>query len=476
MQQRRYNAKYEGENLNRVAFPLGGIGAGMVCLEGSGALSHVSLFNQPDVHNEPQMFSALYVKGAAEDGGDIARVLEGVVPDWKIMSVGGPGGGGGSRTYGLPRFGQTSFSSRFPFGTVALSDESLPVDVAITGWSPFTPPEPDDSSLPVAALEFYFVNKTDRPIEAIYSFNAKNFMGTDEKNPPAVKAADGGFEFYQPANDKEPWKEGSFCAAVGDPAAKVNCAWFRGGGFDPLTMVWKSVAAGEIIEQQPITEGKPSPGGSIFVPFTLPPNGEKTIKLQLGWYVPKSNVSAGYAPPAECCSGKCSDAASPTHQPWYSSKFASVDEVMNYWQKNFGRLRLASEAFADCFYDTTLPAEVVEAVAANLTILKSPTCLRQADGRFWGWEGCCDCNGSCHGTCTHVWNYAQALPHLFPSLERTIRETEYNECLRDNGFQAFRARLPISGLTDPPTDGAEKVPAADGQLGSIMRVYREWRI
>jgi len=476
MQQRRYNAKYEGENLNRVAFPLGGIGAGMVCLEGSGALSHVSLFNQPDVHNEPQMFSALYVKGAAEDGGDIARVLEGVVPDWKIMSVGGPGGGGGSRTYGLPRFGQTSFSSRFPFGTVSLCDEALPVAVEITGWSPFTPPEPDDSSLPVAALEFYFVNKTDRPIEAIYSFNAKNFMGTDEKNPPVVKAADGGFEFYQPADDKEPWKEGSFCAAVDDAAAKVNCAWFRGGSFDSLTMVWKSVAAGEIVEQQPVTESKPSPGGSIFVPFTLPPNGEKTIKLQLGWYVPKSNVSAGHAPPADCCSGKCSDAASPTHQPWYSSKFASVDEVMNYWQENFGRLRLASETFADCFYDTTLPAEVVEAVAANLTILKSPTCLRQADGRFWAWEGCDGSAGSCHGTCTHVWNYAQALPHLFPSLERTIRETEYNECLSDNGFQAFRARLPISGLTDPPTDGAEKVPAADGQLGSIMRVYREWRI
>ena len=34
---------FTGAYLDHVAFPLGGIGAGMVCLEGTGALSHVSL-------------------------------------------------------------------------------------------------------------------------------------------------------------------------------------------------------------------------------------------------------------------------------------------------------------------------------------------------------------------------------------------------------------------------------------------------
>ena len=480
VQQRRYNDKYEGENLNKVAFPLGGIGAGMVCLEGTGALSHVSLRHRPEVLHEPQMFSALCVKGIADDGGNVARVLEGPVPGWKIMfpMSGQPTGTGGiGLTYGLPRFGEASFDARFPFATVSLSDESLPVTVEMTGWSPFTPPDADDSSLPIAALEFRFVNTSDREVEAVYSFNARNFMAINKASgTSAVRATAGGLELYQAGSDKAPWQEGSFCAVADAPAAKVDCAWFRGGWFDPLTTIWSAIEQGEAIEQPPVTEGDPSPGGSIFVPFTLPPKGENTINLRLGWYVPQSNLSAGHKPLAESGGETGDNPELPTHEPWYSSKFPDIEAVMAYSKKHFDRLRLASETFRDCFYDTTLPAEVVEAVAANLTILKSPTCLRQKDGRFWAWEGCGDSAGSCHGSCTHVWNYAQALPHLFPSLERTIRETEYNECLRTDGFQAFRAKLPISELTDTPMDGAEKVPAADGQLGSIMRIYREWRI
>ena len=72
-----YNGPYTGDHLNRVAFPLGGIGAGMMCLEGTGALSHVSLRHAPDIFNEPRQFAALHVKG---DNGT-TRVLEGLVLD-----------------------------------------------------------------------------------------------------------------------------------------------------------------------------------------------------------------------------------------------------------------------------------------------------------------------------------------------------------------------------------------------------------
>src|SRR5215510_14293212 len=60
-----YNGAYTGEFLKRVAFPIGGLGAGMFCMEGTGAISHMSIRNHPDVYNEPSMFAAISIKGLA---------------------------------------------------------------------------------------------------------------------------------------------------------------------------------------------------------------------------------------------------------------------------------------------------------------------------------------------------------------------------------------------------------------------------
>ena len=108
--------EYTGERFNRVAFPLGGMGAGMICLEGSGALSHFSLRNKPEVFHEPCTFAAICIKGPPK----MARVLEGPVPGWKLFGQPGTGNGAGGTSFGLPRFRQARFQPRFPFGTVTL--------------------------------------------------------------------------------------------------------------------------------------------------------------------------------------------------------------------------------------------------------------------------------------------------------------------------------------------------------------------
>jgi len=96
--------------------------------------------------------------------------------------------------------------------------------------------------------------------------------------------------------------------------------------------------------------------------------------------------------------------------------------------------------------------------------------MRQYDARLWSFECCGDNGGCCHGSCTHVWNYAQAISHLFPALERSLRHTEFCESQDSSGHQNFRSTLPIQ-----PADHNFH-SAADGQLGGIMKVYREWRI
>ncbi|MCL4787478.1 MAG: hypothetical protein KJ070_11880 [Verrucomicrobia bacterium] len=453
-----YNGEYSGERLNRVAFPLGGIGAGMICLEGTGALSHVSLRHRPEVFHEPVTFGAICVKGDS----NVARVLEGPVPGWKKFGQGGSGNGASGSAFGLPRFREATFRARFPFATIELKDKDVPLAVEITGWSPFEPGDADNSSLPVAALEYRFTNQTNQPREAVFSWSAKNFMAFGN-NARAVKSTPGGFLLWCAAPQDRGWEEGAFTAAVDDPAVKVNHAWFRGGWFDPLTIAWKEIAEGKCYDGPPVTEGGASPGATLFVPFSLAPRASKTVVLRLAWHVGRTNLRIGKDPEGVA-------ASQDKYTPWYAGRFKDITEITNYWREHYSELRQHSQRFSDCFYDTTLPPEAIEAVAANLTILKSPTVMRQADGKFWGWEGCSDGGGCCHGSCTHVWNYAQAVPHLFPALERSLRETEFGPSQDERGHQQFRSALPIRPVAH------DFHAAADGQLGGIMKVYREWRI
>jgi uncharacterized protein (DUF608 family) len=462
--QREFNGIYSGEYLNRIAFPLGGIGAGMVCLEGTGAFSHVSVRNSPDVFNEPLIFAAITIKGKE----NLAKILEGPVPTWKSFGNPGSGNGGGQTSWGLPRFEKADFLARFPFTTIQLSDEEMPVRVAIKGWSPFIPANPDDSSLPVGAVEYEFTNNSGSEVEALFSFHSVNFMrkGNGDNSIGAIHQ---GFILHQDGTKEEQNTQGDFAVFTDQTSALVDHCWFRGGWWDPLTMTWKHVEEMTPLENPPIDKG--APGATIYVPVRLSGHGSKTIRVMFAWYVPMSNIRLGKdpegTPKCEPSSGCCD---SHWYQPWYSWKFKSILELANYWKNNYQDLQTKSKLFSDAFYDSNLPPEVLEAVAANLTILKSPTVLRQRDGRLWAWEGCNDRSGCCEGSCTHVWNYAQAIPHLFPSLERTLRETEFTISQIETGHQAFRSALPIRPKVH------DFYAAADGQLGGIMKVYRDWRI
>jgi len=475
---RNYNDLYTGERLNRIAFPIGGLGAGMFCLEGTGALSHVSVRNKPEVFNEPGFFAALHIKGIPNG----SKLLEGPVPDWKKFGFRDAGNGAGGATTGLPHFHRASFLCRFPFATIQLSDSDIPMKVQLTGWSPFIPGDENNSGLPAGAIEYRFTNSSVKTMESIFSFNARNFLSID-KGENTISSAPFGFVLTEKGT-KEKKLRSDFAIWTNDKSTIVDHCWFRGGWWDPLTMAWNRVKEGNPIQNDPVDNN--APGASLYVPFTLAPGATKTIRVHFAWYTPDSELTFGGVgkskkdcdPASGCCDSPSQIGLDPYdhdfnekyYKPWYSSRFANIGEVMDYWTRQYDDLKNKSTLFKDAFYKSSLPPEVMEAVACNLSILKSPTVMRQYDGRLWNWEGCGDSWGCCHGTCTHVWNYAQAIPHLFPALERSLRATEFCENQDEKGHQNFRANLPIQPNTH------EFHAAADGQLGGIMKAYREWRI
>ena len=207
-------------------------------------------------------------------------------------------------------------------------------------------------------------------IEGIFSFNAKNFMVNTDGAVNKIAATKNGFVLKQDAVKDKTEAEGSFAIFTNDDNTVVDHCWFRGGWWDPLTMAWNTVRDVKTRATDPVE--KDAPGASLFVPFTLAAGASKTIRLMMAWYVPESNIHIGdvmmdekkdCSPDSGCCAapedlGVTNGKKSPSsnYKPWYSSRFANVDEVADYWQKNYDDLYTKSKLFSDTFYNSTLPA------------------------------------------------------------------------------------------------------------------------
>jgi hypothetical protein len=245
---RDFNQTYKGPFLNRVAFPLGGLGAGMVCLEGTGCISHVSVRNTPDVFNEPFMFGAISIKGKNK----IAKVLEGPVPHHKIFGKPNTGDGARDTSYGYPRFKGASFNAKFPFGEVTLQDDDLPIKVKLKGWSPFIPADEDNSSLPVAAIDYVFENASTEPVEAVFSYHAMNFMriekpsefGGNYERGGHIQKMKNGFLLSQKCHSQKPHYKGDFGIFTNVDDVVIDHSFFRGGWFDARSIIWKDIESG----------------------------------------------------------------------------------------------------------------------------------------------------------------------------------------------------------------------------------------
>jgi uncharacterized protein (DUF608 family) len=452
----------------QIAMPLGGIGAGCICLNGYGGVQDFSIRNRPgnsqlpDTHGSRDgAFALLHVKGRKL----VTRLVEGPLPREKVYNFGLQGNGArGAGYHGLPRFEKCSFKGEYPFGTVKLSDPAVPLRVTVTGWSPLIPLDDRSSGLPCAILEYELKNPTRRRQEFTFSYHMSDLAGGGPKvkrgthNTPIANAG----VFFR--NGEAPASDGFGSAAFAmlGQRAKVKAAWFRGGWFDAISALWREVST----DTFKTDDGRnASGGGSAMISGSLGPGESMTVPVVIAWHFPNIRDAA-----CGSVGGCCDDDKAKVWHPYYASQWADAREVIGHVRDHYGELRSGTQAFHDALFGSTLPAHVLDAVSANLGIMKSPTVLRDADTGLWAWEGCHCESGCCSGSCTHVWNYAQAFPHLFPALERTFRERELMESMNRAGHVTFRNPQPGGKV------GHGFHAAADGQLGGILKVYREWQI
>ncbi len=155
----------------------------------------------------------------------------------------------------------------------------------------------------------------------------------------------------------------------------------------------------------------------------------------------------------------------------YGDLWKDAWDVAGYVVNNMDRLEAESAKFRDALYNSTLPRIVTDAAGANMSILRTNTGLLLEDNRFYGFEGCSDNRGCCPMNCTHVYNYEQSLAFLYPRLESSMRLTDFTHQVRKrDGKMVFRTLLPL-GKRDFRFHAA-----ADGQMGCILKLWREYRM
>jgi non-lysosomal glucosylceramidase len=62
------------------------------------------------------------------------------------------------------------------------------------------------------------------------------------------------------------------------------------------------------------------------------------------------------------------------------------------------------------------------------------------------------------------------MAYLYPDIERSMRDTDFLVNMRPDGSMSFRTPVPLR------PGGNNVHPAADGQMGCVMKVYREWML
>lgn len=468
---------YKNEKTREISFPLGGIGTGCIGLAGNGQLVDLEIFNHANKGTHAGM-SHFAIKAEADGVVLDARVLNGdsftpYIGKYNRPHFNSYGFGSDRATLaGVPHFHGCEFTGEFPIAVLHFLEDKFPGDVTLTAFNPFIPTNEDDSSIPGAFFEFEVENTTDKEVEYTIGFTMNN-----------IYAHNGGIHTYHQDGDihmihlknenhmPDEVEYGDLCIATIGNDISLQQYWYRGSWFDNLATYWKEFRSFGKLKNR-VYEGKKTATDPNYAADDLAvlassckvtPGEKGKLRFVMTWNSP--NYYNYWNPEV--------DEEHEKQRAWknyYATLFEDSLVSAKYACENWERLYGQTKLFKDTLFDTSMPDVALDAVSANISIIKAPTCIRLEDGSLYGFEGNHMDAGCCEGSCTHVWSYTYAIPFLFPRLERSMRKLEYTYSMKEDGSMGFRLMLPAG--REPWGFHA----CVDGQYATVMRVLREYKI
>lgn len=441
--------KYKNDYINKIAFPLGGIGTGSISISGNGGFVDAEINNRPN-RGKCCRHSGFAVR-AEKDGKIVdARMLCGDNDNYDI----------GNFYAAFRHFDDVSFEEEFPFAKVNLADSVFPGTAVIEAFNPMIPSNDKDSSIPAAFFNITLTNTSKEKMTYSIWQNMSNLLEDNGFNKYFEANKIKGVTIRSEERDENSVKYGNISIATDAEHTSHTEYWYTKTWFDTTTMFKNDLLTPGDLKNRSYDKASHATT-TLAAQADIEPGESKTFRFLISWYVPNAECYwiKDENPP---CEGN-------RYKNYYSQIFKDSEDVVGYCFDNWDRLYTQSKLFAKNLASSSLPEEVKDAISGNLAILKSTTCLRLEDGSFWGWEGVWQEKGSCEGTCQHVYNYAYATAFLFPQLEKGIRTNEINCSLEEDGKMNFRMSI---GLKDSHSWRA----CVDGQMGFVIKCYREWKL
>jgi non-lysosomal glucosylceramidase len=459
--------KYSGEALKTIAFPIGGLGTGNITLGGRGEIRELEVFNRPLKGKHPDLtFFSIWV---GEEGKEpVAKILERQLIPPYVGWMGFPR----NQLAGVSRFEEVEFTGEYPFARVKFIDSRIPVDVSLEAYNPFIPLSPNKSGIPAAIFNWKIKNNKNTRCTVSLAFSMQNPIKTLDENQSLSYGKnlneyidEGTFQGVQMTSaraDPDSLEFGSLAVVSPEKTVDIQTRWYRGGWWDNAHIFWDDFADDgriqKVMDSEESQTGR-SDVATVLVFFELGSGEERIVPFVLTWFFPNRE---NYWNREDSVRGK-------RFRNYYAAQFQDAWDVAKHLWNNIDALYKTTRKFHEVLFGSTYPVYVLDAVSSQCSSLKTNLVMRMDSGALFGFEGLTDDSGCCPLNCTHVWNYEQTMASLFPSLERSVRETDFLHNTFDNGYQVFRTLAPLGDYW------WTYKPCADGQMGNIVRVYREWK-
>lgn len=452
--------KYTGAKLSEIRFPLGGIGTGSISLAGNGTLVDWEIFNRPN-KGSLNPYSGFAVRAEYPDGRTVTRILQG---DWqrdlaKASEV---------ALCGVPHFRNVVFDGKFPIATLTFSDPDFPGKVVMKAFNPFIPLDAENSGIPAAFFDIC-IHCPEDGIRYSAVLSVRNPFGdTVNRRLPEHRFTAVTMKNAHRSPDCKEY--GDMTVAVDVPDGICQESWYRSAtsayslfaaGRDAFTRYWSQLSQGDLAPRH-YDEPGAQDNCTVGAEVVLSKGGRRHFRFIIAWNVPNCY---NYWNPWKDAQGE-----DVLWKNFYATRFADSAATCRYALQHWNMLYRKTASFTRSLHTATLDKAVIDAVSSTLSVLKTPTVLRLEDGTFYGWEGVGDHEGSCEGTCTHVWSYAYTLCFLFPELERSLRDTELRYDTDAHGCMQFRTMLPLGRSRN------DFHPCVDGQMATLFKVYRDWKL